>query len=214
MLMQKERELIVAYGKRMLDEQLTTGTGGNISIFNRELQLMAISPSGLEYYHTKPEDVVILNTKGEVVEGKHKASSEWYMHLIYYLNREDVCAVVHTHSKYATTLACLGKAILPVHYMIALAGYEVPVADYAIYGSKELAENALKATEDRNAVLLANHGLMALGEDLESTYAVALHLEYVAEIYYRCLASGQEAVLLSNEQLTDVMKKFKSYRYR
>lgn len=214
MLMIKERELIVEYGKKMLDEGLTKGTGGNISAFDRELGLMAISPSGKAYYDTKVEDIVVMDLKGNVVQGELKPSSEWQMHLIYYLNREDVNAVVHTHSKYATTLSCLRKPLLPVHYLIAVAGYEVLCADYAIYGSKQLAENALLKTEDRNAVLLANHGLMALGDSIEEAFSCAMHLEYVAEIYCHTLMMNKEAVLLSKDELDDVMKKFKTYRYR
>ena len=106
----------------MISSGLTKGTGGNISIFNREQGLVAISPSGLEYYETKPEDVVILNLDGEVVEGERKPSSELDMHLIYYRNREDINALVHTHSPYAKTIASLGWELPAVSYLIAFAG--------------------------------------------------------------------------------------------
>lgn len=211
--MLKERELIVKYGQKMLDEKLTKGSGGNLSIFNRELNLMAISPSGKDYYETKLEDIVIMDLDGKIIEGD-KPSSEWQMHLIYYQKRQDVNAVFHTHSKYATTLSCLRKDLLPVHYLIAVAGYEVLCADYAVYGSYQLAENAFLKTEDRNAVLLANHGLITVASSIEDAFSYAVHLEYVAEIYCNILMMQQQPVCLNKQQLDEVMQKFKTYRYR
>ncbi|WP_036728170.1 L-fuculose-phosphate aldolase [Peptoniphilus mikwangii] len=213
MLMEKERELVVEYGKKLITHGLTKGSGGNISIFDRENKVMAISPSGMNYFETKINDIVIMNSDGNVIEGNLKPSSEWQMHLIYYNNREDVDAIVHTHSKYATAISCMGETLQPVHYLIALAGFDVKCAKYATYGSVELAKNALEATEDRNAVLLANHGLIALGSSIEEAFSTAEHLEYVSELYYltKLIGGGN---LLTKEQLEEVMKKFKSYKYK
>ncbi|NLN15681.1 MAG: L-fuculose-phosphate aldolase [Tissierellia bacterium] len=213
MLMYKERKLIVEYGKKLITNGLTRGSGGNISIYDRELGLIAITPSGQDYFKTKPEDIVILDLEGNVVEGKLKPSSELDMHLILYKNREDANAIVHTHSRYATAISCMGWNLEPVHYLIGLAGYDVKCAKYATYGSKELARNALEAIGDRNAVLLANHGLIALGSDLERAFSTAEHIEFVSEIYYLTKSLGQPN-LLTKSQLDEVMKKFNTFRYK
>ncbi len=211
--MKKERELIVEYGRKLITHNLTTGSGGNISIFNREKGLVAISPSGLDYFETKPEDIVIVNLDGEVIEGDLKPSSEMGMHLIFYKNREDANAIVHTHSKFATAISSMGWDLKPVHYLIGFAGYDVKCAKYATYGSQELAENALESIGDRNAVLLANHGLIALGTNVGRAFSTAEHLEFVSEIYYLTKTLG-EPNLLSKDQMDEVMKKFNTYRYK
>ncbi|NLY46466.1 MAG: L-fuculose-phosphate aldolase [Tissierella sp.] len=213
MLMLKERELIVEHGKKLITNGLTTGSGGNISIYNRDLGLVAITPSGQDYFETKIEDIIILDLEGNKVEGDLKPSSEWSMHLIFYKNREDANAIVHTHSKYATAISCMGWNLEPVHYLIGFAGYDVKCAKYATYGSQELAENALEAIEDRNAVLLGNHGLIALGTDVERAFSTAEHLEFVSEIYYLTKTLGNPN-LLTESQMDEVMKKFNTYRYK
>ena len=213
MIMQRERELVVPHGKKLITHNLTTGSGGNISIFNREAEMVAITPSGQDYFEIEPEDVVIVNLNGEVIEGGHKPSSELMMHLVFYKNRKDTNAIVHTHSKYATAISCMGWELKPVHYLVGLAGYDVKCAKYATYGSVELAENALEAISNRNAVLLANHGLIALGNDVGSAFSTAEHLEFVSEIYCITKSLG-EPNLLSVSQMDEVLKKFNTYRYR
>ena len=115
MLLKEEREQIVKYGKIMVDRKLTVGTFGNISVYNRELDLFAITPSGFDYYNTKPEDCVVLKPDGTIVEGDKKPSSEVDMHRIFYQKKDNINAVVHTHSVYATTLACLGWSVPQLH---------------------------------------------------------------------------------------------------
>lgn len=212
MLLQNERELIVKYGKKLLTSNLTTGSGGNISIYNRELDLIAITPSGMDYFETTVEDILVIDIEGNVVEGTNKASSETGMHLHFYRHRDDANSIVHTHSKFATAVSCMGWELKPVHYMVGLAGYDVKCAKYAIYGSMDLARNALEAIEDRNAVLLSNHGLLALGSNVQAAFSVAEHLEFVSEIYCITKAMG-EPKLISEEEMTDVMKKFNTYKY-
>lgn len=212
-MMIKEKDLIVCYGKRLIDRNLTTGSGGNISIYNREQNLIAISPSGLDYYDTKPEDIVIVDLDKNIVEGNLKPSSELDMHIIFYKNRDDINSIVHTHSKFATAISCMGWELPAVHYLIGMAGSSVGCADYALYGSKELAENALKAAGDNNAALLGNHGLIALGDDVESAFSTAEHLEFVSEIYYLTKSLG-EPNIISNKDMADVMKKFGTYKYK
>lgn len=214
-LLLKEREEIVNYGRKLISNGLTKGTGGNISIYNRKDNLVAISPSGLDYFESTVDDVVVVNIKGDIVESSQglKPSSEINLHLILYKNREEANAIVHTHSKFATSLACMGWNIEPVHYLIGLAGYDVRCAKYAIYGSDELAKNALEAINDRNAVLLANHGLVTLGTDIDRAFSTAEHLEFVSEIYYLTKTLG-EPKILTKPQIDEVMKKFNTYRYK
>lgn len=210
MLLQKEREDVVEYGKKLIASGLTKGTGGNISIFNREKGLVAMSPSGLEYFETTPEDVVVLNLDGEVVDGKRKPSSELDMHVIFYKKRDDLNALVHTHSPYAKTIASLGWEIPPVSYLIAFAGPNVRCAPYATFGTKELAEVAYEGMLNRRAVLLANHGLIAGGNNIKMAFTVAEEIEFCAQIYYQTKAIG-EPQLLGEEELHRLAKKFETY---
>lgn len=210
MLLQEERQAIVEYGKKLIDSSLTKGTGGNLSVFNREKELIAISPSGIDYYKTKPEDVVVLDMKGNQVDGNRVPSSEYEMHRIFYLKRDDIDAIIHTHTMYSTTIACLNWELPPVHYMIALAGKNVRCAEYATYGSKELAENAFESMKDRNAVLLANHGMLAGAKDLANAFNITEEVEYCAELYYRTKAIG-EPVILSDDEMVKMIEKFKTY---
>ena len=212
-MMEYEKEQVVRYGKKLIDRRLTTGSGGNISVYNREKNLVAISPSGLDYYETTPEDIVILDMDGNLVEGKHRPSSEAGMHLAFYKNRADVSGIVHTHSKFATAIACMGWELPAVHYLIGMAGHRVKCTGYATYGSDELAKEALETIGDSNAVLLANHGLIALGEDVDRAFSTAEHLEFVSEVYYLTKTLGTPNIL-SDEDMDEVMKKFGTFRYR
>ena len=168
MLMQEERELVVEYGKKMSAARLSTGTSGNISIYNAEKGLVALSPSGMDYFSTTPEDVVILDLDGKVVDGKRKPSSEWALHTTFYKHKPHARAVVHTHSVYCTTLAVLGEPIRAVHYVIGDAGAaEVPCAPYQLFGTEALAEAAMEVCGKSDGVLLGNHGLVCCGKDIK-----------------------------------------------
>ncbi|WP_291559652.1 MULTISPECIES: L-fuculose-phosphate aldolase [unclassified Clostridium] len=210
MLMEKERQLLVEYGQKLITSGLTKGTGGNLSIFNREEKLMVITPTGMDYFKTKPEDIVVMNLEGEIVDGNRMPSSEYEMHKIFYENREDINAIIHTHTVYATTLACLNWELPPVHYLVALAGHNVRCAKYATYGTKELAENALEAMKDRRAVILANHGLLAGANDLLNAFNIVEEIEYCSEIYCRVKSIG-DPVILQKEEMDLMVEKFKTY---
>jgi L-fuculose-phosphate aldolase len=213
MLLLEERMKVVEYGKKIITSGLTKGTGGNISIFNQEKKLVAISPSGIDYFETKPEDVVIINLDGEVVDGTKKPSSELDMHLVFYQRREDIGALVHTHSPYAKTISALGWDIPPVSYLVAFAGPNVRCAPYATFGTKELAERAFEGMVDRRAVLLANHGLIAGAHNIETAFTVAEEIEFSAQIFYQAKAIG-EPKLLSDEEMVRLSEKFKTYGQR
>jgi L-fuculose-phosphate aldolase len=213
MILQEERERVVEYGKKLVETGLTIGTFGNLSVYNPEEKLMAISPSGMDYFNTKPEDVVVLSPNGELVDGVRKPSSEYDMHRIFYQKRPGINAVVHTHSRFATTLACMNWSIEPLHYLIGYAGKDVPCTKYVQFGTYELAETALRTMGNRYACLLGNHGLLACGSDMAYAFDVAQQIEFVAELYYRTKAIGAPA-LLNDDQVSYVLEGFKSYANR
>ncbi len=210
MKLELARSKIVKYGKKLLESGLTKGTGGNLSIYRPAKKLLAISPSGLDYHDIGLEDIVVMDLQGNIVEGRRKPSSEYEMHRIFYEKRQDIKAIVHCHSVYATTISLLRETLPAAHYMIALAGKDVRCADYATFGTEELAHNAYKAMEDRYGVLLANHGLLTGGDCLENAFNTAEELEFVAETYYRARSIG-EPVILSEEEMTKMKEEFKTY---
>lgn len=210
MLLEQERKQIVVYGQKMIEHGLTKGTGGNISIYNRQKKLFAISPSGLSYMDTQPKDVVVMNLDGKLVEGERKPSSEIEMHRIFYQQREDISAVVHTHSPFATTVSALHWDLPAASYLVAFAGENVRCSAYATFGTRELAEKAFEAMQDRKAVLLANHGLLAGAENIHQAFNIAEEIEYCAEIFVRARSIG-DPVIIPNEEMKNLVDKFKTY---
>ncbi len=210
MILYEQRRQLVDYGMKMIQSGLTTGSGGNLSILCRVRNLIAIGPSGIDYADLQPEDIVIVDRSGKTVDGGWKPSSELSFHLALYDARADISAVVHTHSVYATTIACLHWEIPAVHYLVGFSGKKVPLADYATFGSPELARNVVDGIADYNAVLLANHGLVAVGGDIRSAFNTAEEIELVARIYYQAKSIGQP-VLVEDEEMDRVLDKFSGY---
>jgi L-fuculose-phosphate aldolase len=213
MLLENQRIAIVEFGKKMVKSGLTTGTGGNLSCMDPIENLVAISPSGIDYDDMLPEDVVILNMTGKIIDGKLKPSSETGIHLELYRVRRDVSAVIHTHSPYATTMACLNMEIPAVHYLVGFSGTKVPVAPYATFGTGQLGKNVSRTIGEFNAVLMANHGLITVGADLLRAFCVAEEIEFVARIYYQTKNIGRP-VILSDQEMKKVIKKFADYGQR
>ena len=174
---------------------------------------MAISPSGMEYDEMSPADVVVMSLDGEKVESEFSPSSEWMMHAECYKQRPDCNAVVHTHSSYCATLACMMEPIPPVHYLIGFAGGQVECTPYYLFGSEELARAAAPYLKERNAVLLGHHGLLCVGKDAATAFAVAEETEFVAEIYYRMKALGRSDSLSAGE-MQAAMQRFGTYGQR
>lgn len=210
MILSEERHSLVLFGKKMISSGLTTGSGGNLSCLNREKGLLAITPSGVEYPDMTPADTIVLDLKGEMKEGKLKPSSETGFHLAIYDKRRDVNAVVHTHSPYATTFACLNREIPAVHYLVGFAGKKVPVAPYATFGTKALADSVKNSIGNFNALLLANHGLVSAGETLLQAFNTAEEIELVARICYQAESIGTP-VILPDDEMKRVIEKFKHY---
>jgi len=207
----EERKQIVEFGKMMIDKNLTKGSGGNISVFVRDEKLMLITPSGIDYYKIQLEDIVVMDLEGNIVEGNKKPSSEHSMHSIFYREREDINAIVHFHSVYASVLATLQWELPATHYLIAVSGgANVRCADYATFGTEELARNAFDAMKDRYVVFLANHGMLAGAKDLPNAFSKAEEIELCAEIYYRAKSIGEPKMLETAE--TDKLKRlFNNY---
>ncbi len=213
MLLKAEREAIIEYGRNLIKSNLTTGSGGNLSIINRAENLVAIKPSGVDYFLMKPEDVVVVSPEGNIVEGDLEPSSEIRFHLALLQHRSDINAVVHTHQVYATTIACLNWELPAVHYLIGYSGNKVPLAKYATFGTQELSDNILAAIGNYNACLMANHGIVAVGKTIGSAFATAEELELVSRIYYQTKCIGQPAIL-SDEEMIVIGEKFKTYGQR
>lgn len=208
---QKHRQGIIDACLAMNAQGINQGTSGNVSV--RHGKSMLITPSGVPYEELKPADIVAMPLDGDdgAYEGKLAPSSEWRFHLDIMAARPEVGAVVHTHSTYATAMAICGLEIPAVHYMVAAAGGPtIRVAPYATYGTEELSRNALAALEDRSACLLANHGVIATGPNLQRALWLAGEVETLAKQYVLARALGNPTVLPDGE-IAAVVEKFESY---
>ncbi|MCR4805106.1 MAG: L-fuculose-phosphate aldolase [Clostridia bacterium] len=215
MLLEQKRKDLVDIGLRAIREGLTTGTGGNFSVCDRESGLMCITPSGIPYVKTTPEQIVVMDVQtGRIVDGDAIPSSECDMHRIFYKYRTDLDAVIHTHTDYASTYSCFRRPLPAIHYLAAFGGVEVKCAEYATYGTVELARNAFKAMEGANAVLLANHGLLAGAKTLDKAYDITEELEFCCKMVCFSMAmqaSGFSPVELPREEMERMVERFKGY---
>lgn len=211
MRMEDERKKITEYGKLLKSSGLTNGTSGNLSILDKTLGLVAISPSGMDYEEVTPTDVVVTDLDGNIIDGHRKPSSELDLHISIYKAKKDAVSIVHTHSMYCTTFASLHIPLRAVHYLIANTGTDnVPVVDYETYGSRELAVGVSEAMEKYNAVLMANHGMICCGTSIKDAINIAQTCEWIAKLQWNCLCIGQPRIL-SATQIEDVLEKFTSY---
>ncbi|MCB4359291.1 class II aldolase/adducin family protein [Quatrionicoccus australiensis] len=187
---------------------LNRGTAGNVSV--RSGAGFYITPTGMPYATLQADDIPLMALDGSH-QGSRKPSSEWRFHRDLYASRPEVGAVLHAHSPFAVSLACLRYDIPAFHYMIArFGGDSIRCADYAIFGSPELSTAALAAMHERKACLLANHGLLVAGRDLAEAMALAIELEELCEQYWRACQLGQP-VILSADEMTAVLAKFAGY---
>lgn len=209
--MKKERELVVEYGKKLITAGLTSGTGGNISIFDPDTGYMAISPSGVDYFETRPQDVVIMKASDtSKVDGELKPSSEYLLHSVFYNKRNDIRAVVHTHSPYATALATLGEGLPASSYLVAMAGPDVKCAPYRSFGTQQLADIACEYMKERSCVLLANHGLVAGGPNIARAFSIAQTIEECCRNYHLARCIGKP-LILPEEEMKNLAVRFRTY---
>ena len=199
---------IIATAVRMNERRINSGKSGNVSV--RTETGFLITPTGLAYESMRPEDIVAVTPAG-AASGPRRPSSEWRFHRDIYVDRADAGAIVHAHSPFATTLACLGRGIPAFHYMVAIAGgKDIRCAPYATFGTQALSDSALAALSGRRACLLANHGMIAVDASLETALALAIEVEALAEQYWRALQIGTPN-LLSDAEMNIVLEKFKRY---
>ena len=195
-MLERERELIVAFARRLERDDLAMGTSGNLSA--RDGEHVAITPSAIDYERLTPKLVCVVGLDGATAEIGPKPSTELPMHLALYA-KTDATAIVHTHSPYATTLSTLLDELPSIHYLIAFLGGPVRVAPFATPGSAELGETAAEALDGRSAVILANHGAITIGPSLEAAYERARMLEWLCALHYRALLAGDPRILSDDE---------------
>lgn len=207
------RQDIVEHGRRFAPAGLSQGTSGNLSVRWRQGDVdgLLITPSGVDYTRMGTQDLPFMRLDDGSWSGPLKPSSEWRFHRDIYLARPEVGAIVHAHPTHATALAVQRRELPAFHYMVAVAGGDsVPCTPYHLFGTEALSQAVGSAFADRNACLMANHGLVAGGASLAQALKVAMEIEALCGIYLQALAVGEPA-LLSAAQMAEVMAKFKTY---
>lgn len=207
MQMQREREQVVEYCRRMADDDLTVATSGNISV--RAGDHLAISPSGVDYAVMTRSDVCVLDLDGTQVDGELRPSSEVPMHTVVY-RATSATAVVHTHPLYATAVGLVRDELPAVHYMLAILGGPVPVTAYEPFGTEALAATSAAVLRDRGGVILGNHGVTTVGDDLDEAYTRSQYLEWCAHLYCTAAQLGSPG-LLSAEQMAEATRRLADY---
>jgi L-fuculose-phosphate aldolase len=206
--MMDSRTTLIEAARTMAARGLAQGTSGNLSLRTEEGIL--ITPSAIAYDQLTPEMLPLLKLNGPYggFEGAYRPSSEWRFHLDIYLARPEVGGIVHHHAPYATALSMARREIPACHYMIArFGGAPVRCAPYALFGTAELSELVLQALDGRSACLMANHGAIATGKDVQAALSAATELEALAQHYALSLTVGGP-VLLSDSQVEDAKRQF------
>jgi L-fuculose-phosphate aldolase len=204
------RQAVIDVGVALRTLGLNRGTAGNVSARYSDGYL--ITPSGCECDKLEPEQIVEMKLDGRLRRGQLQPSSEWRFHRDIYRERHDVNAVVHVHSDYATALACAHRSIPAFHYMVAVAGgSSIPCTGYAAYGTQELSDKVVVALAERDACLMANHGMIAVGTQLKEALDLAIEVEGLARQYCLSLQLGGP-VLLTEEKMQAVLERFAEYR--
>jgi L-fuculose-phosphate aldolase len=203
------RRAVIFACRELVGRGLSIGTSGNVSV-RRDERRFFVSPTGMPYEALEPDDIPLLDGDGRWF-GRRRPSSEWRFHRDIFRSRDEVAAVVHTHSPKATSLACTGRGIPAFHYMVAVAGGpDIRCAPYCTFGTQELSDAAIAALLGRKACLLANHGVIALGADLPAALALAGEVENLAAQYCAALILG-EVRILDEHEMGRVVEKFSSY---
>jgi L-fuculose-phosphate aldolase len=206
------RNAVIATALAMNAADINRGKSGNVSARwqTADFDGFLVTPTGLSYADTKPHDIVAVGLDGNA-HGRRLPSSEWRFHRDIYAARPDTNAIVHTHSPYATTLACLHRGIPAFHYMVAVAGgNDIRCAPYATFGTQALSDLAVAALTGRRACLLGNHGMIAIGASLDHALALAVEVETLAQMYWQALQVGEPVVLPAGE-MSIVVDKFQGY---
>jgi L-ribulose-5-phosphate 4-epimerase len=196
MMLDAIRDELVHLHAELPRHGLVVWTGGNVSARDPDTGLVAIKPSGVRYEDLSAESMVVVDLDGRIVAGRHKPSSDLASHLYIYRHRADVNGVVHTHSRYATAFAAVGRSI-PV-YLTAQAdefGGEIPCAGFAMIGDEQIGAQVVEAIGRSPAVLLKNHGVFTIGSTATAAVKTAVMTEDVAATVWAALQLGQPDVL-------------------
>lgn len=207
-MLENERTEVCRWARRTAADGLVVGRSGNLSV--RLGDLVAVTPSGVDYDVLRPEDVPVVSTGGTPVEGGLLPSSELPMHLAAYADDPARAAVVHSHAVHATAVSLLVDEVPPVHYMLGVLGDSVRVAPYATYGTSELAAHMVTALAGRHGCLLRNHGTVTTGTNLAEAYERTVQLEWACQLWLLARAAGQPTLLPADE-LRRVAHKLTTY---
>jgi L-fuculose-phosphate aldolase len=194
----RERRAVAAACRRLAEAGLVIGTSGNVSA-RGDGGLVAITPTGAELGELEPDQVSVVDDSGALVDGKLEPTSELGLHLGVY-QRFGAGAVVHTHAPASTALSCVIDELPCVHYSMLLLGGSVRVAAYATFGTPEIAESVIAALAERTAALMANHGAITFGDDLDSAIERTLLLEWACDVYSRAASVGDPRTLDAQQQ--------------
>lgn len=193
--LERKQELL-AYTIQSYNETLFAGTSGNLSTYDQETGIMVITPSSVSYATMTAEDMMVLKLDGTILEGKHLPSSEWPMHAEIYKAKQDIKAIVHTHSPYATSFAVSNETVPVILIeMVPFLGGDIQIADFALPGTPEVGSKALIKLTNRNSCLLANHGVVAVGANLAQAHIRAVYVEDAAKIYSLAKGNGNVVII-------------------
>ena len=212
--MTKLKAQVIKYSKKLNITNLSALRSGNISVRAKlnGVDGFYITPSGMKYSSLRLKDIVFVSLKGIFDKKKSKPSSEWRFHQDIYVNKKEAKAIVHAHSTCATAISSHQKNIPAFHYMVAVAGGEdLKCTKYATFGTKQLSRNIIKALKNRTACLIANHGQVAFGDNLEKAFELAQEIENICHQYINALRIGIPKIL-SNKEMKIVLGKFKNYK--
>jgi len=200
MLLEELRKQVLEAALNLVKYSLITLTGGNVSGRDPETGLIAITPSGMEYEGLNPEDIVILDSEGNTVDGKWKPSVDTKFHIYLYKNRQDINGIIHTHSTFASCFAALNEEIPCVLTTLANeVGGSVPLARYTPVGTDDMGPSILEVIGDKRACLLANHGVVSVGPDVRHALVASVMLEDAAKAYFAARSIGKPVVLPESE---------------
>ena len=199
MMLEKLRQEVWECNLELPKRGLIVMTSGNVSGKDPQTNLVVIKPSGYSYARLKPEDMVIVDLDGKVVEGHLKASVDTESHLYIYRNRKDVFGVCHTHSTYASVFAALGKPIPPVLTTSAMLGGEIPLGDFVPVGETQIGEEIVKKIGNKKAILMKNHGVFTIGKDAFHATKMAIEVEEIAKITYSAMLLGKPNILTDEQ---------------
>lgn len=202
----KIKKEVARISLKAYNEGLVAGTSGNVSYFERDTGYMYITPSNMEYAGIGEDDIMVITLDGDIVQGIHKPSSEWLLHSEIYKNKEDVDSVIHTHSPYATGFAIIKQGVpLVLVEMLPFLGGDIPIADFGLPGTSDIGINAVNVMKNRNAAILQNHGVVAVGKTLNQAYIRAIYVEDASKAYHFAKLMGEPIIV--DDDVQDILRK-------